>query len=146
MHTVQAIAVVISNPLDASLVLTVQRPDDDEDLPGVWGLPATTIRHDESANDAAHRLGTRKLGADLTLGTLLAEGTQERSTHHLAMTLYAASLGATAPELPEPKNHIDDATYYTKWEWAPRESLIQGARMGSLCCQLALQSSHKESV
>ena len=146
MHTVQAIAVVIPNPLDDSLVLTVQRPDDDADLPGVWGLPATSMRPDESTNDAAHRLGTLKLGAGLTLGSLLAEGTQQRSTHHLAMKLYTASIDAMAPELPEPKNHVDDATYYTEWKWAPRESLRKGADMGSLCCQLALQSNHKESV
>jgi hypothetical protein len=144
MHAVHAIAVVITHPLDDSLMLTVQRPDDDEDLPGVWGLPATSILVDESANGAAHRLGTLKMGSDIILGTLLAEGTQERLTHHLAMRLYAASLGATAPELPEPKNRIDDATYYTGWKWAPRESLSAGAEMGSLCCQLALQSNQKE--
>jgi ADP-ribose pyrophosphatase YjhB (NUDIX family) len=146
MHTVQAIAVVIANPLDASLVLTVLRPDDDEDLPGVWGLPATSIKHDESDSTAANRLGTRKLGTTLTLGTLLAEGTQERSTHHLAMRLYAASLGATSPLLPASDNHDDGTTYYTEWKWAARDSLREGARMGSLCCQLALQNNHKESV
>ena len=140
MHTVHAIAVVIPNPVDASLVLTVQRPDDDEDLPGVWGLPATSIRPNESDDGAAHRLGDRKLGAALTLGILLSKGTQERPTHRLAMRLYSASLKAEVPELPEPKNQNDGATYYIEWRWAPRESLHEGARMGSLCCQLALQS------
>jgi hypothetical protein len=54
MHAVHAIAVVITHPLDDSLMLTVQRPDDDEDVRGVWGLPATSIRLDESANGGAH--------------------------------------------------------------------------------------------
>lgn len=146
MHTVQAIAVVIANPLVTSLVLTVLRPDDDEDLPGVWGLPATSIRHDESDVTAANRLGSRKLGAMLTLGTLLAEGTQERPSHHLAMRLYEASLSAASPVLPASENHDDGTTYYTEWKWASRDSLREGAQMGSLCCQLALQSNHKESV
>ena len=146
MHTVQAIAVVISNPLDTSLVLTVLRPDDDEDLPGVWGLPATSINGDETDADAANRLGTRKLGAMLTLGTLLAEGIQERSIYHLTMRLYSAFLGATSPLLRASDNHDDGTTYYNEWKWAARDSLREGAKMGSLCCQLALQSNHKESV
>ena len=146
MHTVQAIAVAIANPQDASLVLIVRRPEDDDDLPGIWGLPATSIKLDESDGDAAHRLGTRKLGAELTLDTVLAEGNQDRTTYQLAMRLYRASLGTPEPQLPEPENHIDDSTYYTEWKWAPRDSLREGARMGSLCCQLALQSNHQESV
>lgn len=144
MHTVHAIAVVIPNPVDPSHVLTVQRPDDDEDLPGVWGLPATSIRPNESEADAAHRLGTRKLGGPLTLGALLAEGTQERPTHRLAMRLYSASLVAEVPELPETKDQDDGVTYYTEWRWSPRESLHEGADMGSLCCQLALQSDNEK--
>ena len=146
MHTVQAIAVVIANPQDASLVLIVRRPEDDDDLPGIWGLPATSIKLDESDADAAHRLGTRKLGAELTLAAVLAQGNQARTTYQLAMRLYTASLGAAIPQLPAPENHIDDSTYYTEWKWAPRDSLREGARMGSLCCQLALQSNHQESV
>jgi hypothetical protein len=143
MHTVQAIALVIANPQDTSLVLTVLRPDDDEDLPGIWGLPATSIKGDESDESAARRLGNKKLESDLTLGMMLAEGNQERATQHLAMRLYSATLGATVPELA---HHGDGSTYYTEWKWAPRESLIEGAQMGSLCCQLALQSNPKESV
>lgn len=146
MHTVQAIAVVIANPQDASLVLIVRRPEDDDDLPGIWGLPATSIKLDESDADAAHRLGTRKLGAGLTLDTVLAEGSQDRPAYQLAMRLYTASLGAATPQLPEPENHIDDSTYYTEWKWAALDSLREGARMGSLCCQLALQSNQQESV
>jgi ADP-ribose pyrophosphatase YjhB (NUDIX family) len=146
MHTIRAIAVFIANPLDTSLLLIVRRPDDDEDLPGVWGLPATSIKDNESDHAAALRLGTRKLGADLTLGAVLAEGTQERATQHLVMNLYAATLGAASPILPEPNDQIDGSTYYTDWQWAPRESANAGAEMGSLCCQLALQINAKESM
>tara|TARA_B100000809_G_scaffold246016_1_gene273541 strand:- start:511 stop:951 length:441 start_codon:yes stop_codon:yes gene_type:complete len=146
MHTVQAIAVVIANPQDASLVLIARGPEDDDDLPGIWGLSATSIKLDESDADAAHRLRTRKLGAELTLNAVLAEGNQDRRTYQLAMRLYTASHWAPAPQLPEPENHIDDSTYYTEWKWAPRDSLREGARMESLCCQLTLQSNQQESV
>lgn len=127
-------------------MLTVLRPDDDEDLPGIWGLPATSIKLDESDVTAANRLGSRKLGAELTIGALLAEGTHEKLTNRLAMRLYEASLGVASPVLPASKNHDDGTTYYTEWKWAPRDSLSEGARMGSLCCKLALQINHQESV
>ncbi len=146
MHTVRAIAVFIENPLDSSRLLTVRRPDDDEDLPGVWGLPATSLRDNESVEAAAHRLGTRKLGVNVTLGTMLAEDSQERATQHLSMSLYAATLDATSPELPESDDQIDGSTYYTDWQWGLLESLSQGAQMGSLCCQLALQDNSTESM
>ena len=29
-------------------VLAIRRPDDDDELPGVWGLPAGTYRSEES--------------------------------------------------------------------------------------------------
>ncbi len=146
MHTVRAIAVLIENPLDSSRLLTVRRPDDDEDLPGVWGLPATSLRDNESVEAAAHRLGTRKLGVNVTLGTMLAEDSQERATQHLSLSLYAATLDATSPELPESDDQIDGSTYYTDWQWGLLESLSQGAQMGSLCCQLALQDNSTESM
>lgn len=146
MHTVRAIAVLIASPLDSSRLLTVRRPDDDEDLPGVGGLAATSLKDDELVEAAAHRLGTRKLGANVTLGAMLAEGSQESAAQHFSLSLYAATLDATSPELPESNDQIDGSTYYTDWQWDLRESLSQGAQMGSLCCQLALQDNSTESM
>jgi len=141
MHTVRAIAVLIASPLDSSRLLTVRRPDDDEDLPGVGGLAATSLKDDESVEAAA-----RKLGANVTLGAMLAEGSQESAAQHFSLSLYAATLDATSPELPESNGQIDGSTYYTDWQWDLRESLSQGAQMGSLCCQLALQDNSTESM
>ena len=56
MCTTHAIAVVIANPLDDSLILVVRRPYDDVDLPGIWGLPATAIKQGESPDTAANRI------------------------------------------------------------------------------------------
>ena len=146
MYTAHVIAVVIANPLDDSLILTVRRPYNDVNLPGIWGLPATSIKPDESHRNAAHRLGTLKLGGKMALGIMLAEGGQERASQHLIMSLYAATLDSSSPKLPNPTRNVDGATYYIDWKWAPVESLIVGAEMGSLCCQLVLQSNLKESV
>ena len=140
MSTVRAIAVVLPSPHDDSLLLVVQRPHDDEDLPGVWGLPATTVRPHESDADAATRLGTSKLGAPVTLGVFLAEGTQQRHDAELSMRLYAATMPSEEPALT-PSPHEHGVTYYADWRWAPRPALRAGAERGSLCCALALQDT-----
>lgn len=142
MRTVRAIAVFIPNPRDGALALVVRRPDDDDDLPGVWGLPATTLRPMES--DAARRLGESKLGSPVTLGALLAEGAQARHDHELRMRLYAATMSSPELELPS----LDAAagfTLYTDWRWAPASALAEGAARGSLCCALALQACSAEA-
>ena len=146
MCTTHAIAVAIACPLDDSLILTVRRPYDDVDLPGIWGLPATVIKQGESLHTAADRISTLKLGGKMTLGVMLADGTQERATQRLVMSLYAATLEPPFPELLNPTTSAEGVTYYIGWRWAPIESLIAGAQMGSLCCQLALKSNLKESV
>ncbi len=138
MSTVRAIAVVLPSPHDDSLLLVVQRPHDDEELPGVWGLPATTVRPHESDADAATRLGTSKLGAPVTLGALLAEGNQQRPGGELSMRLYAATMQSDEPTLPSVAGE-HGVTYYADWRWAPRPALRAGAERGSLCCALALQ-------
>ncbi len=146
MHTTHAIAVIIANPLDDSLILTVRRPYDDVSLPGIWGLPATSMKPHESRRTAAHRIGTLKLGGKMTLGIMLAEGVQERAPQRLIMSLYAATLDSASPNLPNPVRNVGGATYYIDWKWAPVESLIAGAEMGSLCCQLAFQNNLKERL
>ena len=139
MSTVRAIAVVISAPYDVNLVLTVRRPDDDDDLPGVWGLPATTVRKGEADSDATLRLGETKLGSAVTLRNLLSDGTQNRPDNKLYMRLYSAVMDTPEPSLPSSAGE-DGATYYADWRWAPMSSLVEGAERGSLCCALALRS------
>ena len=139
MSTVRAIAVVIPNPRDHSLLLAVRRPDDDEDLPGVWGLPATTVRPHETDADAASRLGETKLGSPVKLGALIGEGSQPRPGNKLSMRLYSASMPATAPTLPSGAGQ-QGVTYYADWRWAPKSALEDGAERGSLCCALALNA------
>ena len=82
----------------------------------------------------------------MTIGIMFAENIQERMPQRLMMSLYSATLDSASPKLPNPTRNVDGATYYIDWKWAPVESLIAGAEMGSLCCQLALQSNLKESV
>ena len=58
-------------------ILAVRRPEDDDELPGIWGLPAATLRG-ETVEDVIARIGRDKLGVKLTPVRLLAFGAQDR--------------------------------------------------------------------
>ncbi len=121
------------------LVLAVRRPDEPgEDLPGLWGLPATTLGDGESPEDGLRRLGREKLGVALTPGRALAEGEQQRADYTLHMTVYEASIAGEA-RLPDRVSGIS-GTLYDALDWLPAESFREAAEQGSLCCRLLLRS------
>jgi ADP-ribose pyrophosphatase YjhB (NUDIX family) len=132
-----AVAVVVTRA--DGLVLAVKRPDEPgEELPGIWGLPATTLREAESLADAVRRLGREKLGVALTPVRALAEGEQQRADYTLRMTVYDASMAGT-PRLQE-RGQTNADTLYDALDWLPPESFREAAAAGSLCCELYLST------
>ena len=119
-----SVAVLICN---GDRILAIRRPDDDDELPGIWGLPAGTCREGETIPDVIHRIGRDKLGTRLTPVRSLNSGMQERTNYRLEMELWEA----TAEGLPTAR----------QWQWATPEVLQPGAASGSLCCELALRCS-----
>lgn len=136
MRTKHSVAVVIRSAERPGDVLLVQRPADDDDLPGVWGLPAASLVDDESHAQAVVRAGRDKLGIVLEPGRVLNEGTRERSGYTLAMTLLEASITSGAPAVVAP---ADGTTRYQAWRWGPSTALRPAAEQGSLCSILALE-------
>lgn len=119
------------------LLLAVRRPDEPgEELPGVWGLPATTLRDGESPEEGVRRLGKEKLGVELTPLRAIGEGEQSREDYTLRMTVYEASK-VGEPRLPQ---HSDTAgvTLYDALDWLPDAAFREAADQGSLCCRLLL--------
>jgi 8-oxo-dGTP diphosphatase len=110
-----------------SQVLAIRRPDDDE-LPGIWGLPAGTFRDSETLEDLIRRIGRDKLAVSLTPLRKLAEGAQDRQRYRLEMELWEATMTGTP----------DDGSEEIQWKWTALEGLRQGSERGSLCCRLAL--------
>ena len=137
MPVQRAVALVVHCPDDAGLLLAVRRPDDDAELPGLWGLPAATLREGETDADAARRIGKTKLGVDVEPGTVAAHGTQQRPVYLLDMALLTARLRDpdAGPCLLTPSGL---ATAYVDWRWARPDILVEAAERGSLCCQLLL--------
>jgi len=106
-------------------ILATYRPEDDDELPGIWGLPARTCRGTEGPEDVIRRIGRDKLGVLLQPVRLLTSGEQDRPDYKLEMELWEASM------VGEPS--------HPKWKWARLASLAPGAAKGSLCCTLALK-------
>jgi ADP-ribose pyrophosphatase YjhB (NUDIX family) len=107
-------------------ILAIRRPDDDDELPGIWGLPAGTCRGEETVEDVIRRIGREKLGVTLDPVRNVAIGTQDRPAYRLEMELWEASMHGTPT--------------YREWKWSTVDLLVPGADRGSLCCQLALRN------
>jgi ADP-ribose pyrophosphatase YjhB (NUDIX family) len=134
--TKHAIAFVIWNK-DRDHVLAVQRPSTDEDLPDVWGLPAGSLRAGETFEACVMRSGREKLGVDVRIVGLIAEGAIERSAYILHMKEYEVEIVHGAPSVPQP---IAGITQYQRWQWAEPAMLREAAHKGSLCARLFFAS------
>ncbi|HET8820594.1 MAG TPA: NUDIX domain-containing protein [Thermoleophilaceae bacterium] len=109
-------------------LLLVRRPDDDDDLPGAWGLPAATLADGESEEDAVRRAGRDKLGVEVR--PLRAVGVEG------FMTGWEAELVSGEPAVPQPGPH----TQYAELRWGEPSELVPAARRGSLCSRVLLRA------
>lgn len=137
--TKRSVAIVVHRADDpaADELLVVRRPPDDAELPNVWGLPAATLAAGETWSDGVRRAGREKLGVDVRPIGVIREGSTERERYTLHMRLYAAETMGGEPQVPQPHRGV---TQYTAWRWGGAEDLLEGARRGSLCCRLMLES------
>jgi len=109
-------------------LLLVRRPDDDESLPGAWGLPAASLAAEESEEQAVRRAGREKLGVDVEpLEPVAREAT---------MTDWKARVSAGEPAVPQPGPN----TQYAELRWGEPADLVPAAREGSLCCRALLRA------
>jgi hypothetical protein len=109
-------------------VLLVRRPEDDESLPGVWGLPAASLAEGESEQDAVRRAGREKLGVEVRPLEPLGQ--------ELAMTGWRVEIVAGRPSVPQPGPN----TQYTELRWGEPVELVPAARSGSLCSRVLLRA------
>ncbi len=109
-------------------LLLVRRPDDDEDLPGVWGLPAVSLAPGESEAEAVLRAGRDKLGVEVE--------PVERVGREQTMTDWEARIVSGEPAVPQPGPH----TQYAELRFGEPADLVRAARRGSLCCRALLRA------
>ena len=113
---------------DGERVLLVRRPDDDADLPGVWGLPAASLTDGESPEDAVRRAGREKLGVEVRPLDPLG--------HDASMTDFRAEIVSGEPAVPQPGR----GTQYAALRWGVLADLLPAARRGSLCSRVLLRA------
>jgi 8-oxo-dGTP pyrophosphatase MutT (NUDIX family) len=129
MHPVKhSVAVLI---IEGSRILAIRRPDDDDELPGIWGLPAGTACGSEGSQDVIERIGREKLGVTLVPLRRLASGFQDRPKYRLEMELWEVLM--------------DGIPKYPEWQWASLDLLRPGMDAGSLCCELAIKHQSRVS-
>ena len=136
----RSVSLAITDDARPGDVLLVQRPSDDDELPDVWGLPAASLRDDESWADAARRAARDKLGIEVDIGAVLEDGNCERASYQLQMRLLHATIRQGLPAVPQP--HAD-VTQYQSWRWGAIAELRRAADCGSLCAQLCLDWHNK---
>lgn len=132
-------------PGDPTRFVLVLRPEAlGEELPGLWGLPAASLKPGETEEAAALRVGRQKLGCGVQLLRVLGRGSQQRPGYRLEMTVYEAELDRAAPQLPPPRQDAG-VTYYVAWRFGGAEDLGEAVERGSLCARVALQALRAHS-
>lgn len=106
----------------------MRRPDDDDSLPGVWGLPAVSLAEGESEEDGVRRAGRDKLGVEVR--PLRPIGIDR------TMTDWEAQIAGGEPSVPQPGPH----TQYSDLRWGELAELLPAARRGSLCSRVLLRA------
>jgi ADP-ribose pyrophosphatase YjhB (NUDIX family) len=128
----RSVALVIETP---GGLLLVRRPDDDESLPGEWGLPAATLRAGETEEGAVRRAGRDKLGVEVSPLHPLGEAEDERPGYRIVMRDWAVEITSGVPSVPQPGGE----TQYDDWRWGEAAELAPAARHGSLCARVLLR-------
>ena len=128
-----SVSLVIEGP--AGLLL-VRRPEEDESLPGEWGLPAATLRPGEREEDAVRRAGRDKLGVEVRPLRALGEASGERPGYRILMRDWEAEIVAGEPAVPQP----GEGTQYESLRWGEVEDLVPAAQLGSLCAGVMLHA------
>lgn len=131
----QSISLVIEGPEG---LLLVRRPDDDEELPGLWGLPAASLEEGESEEEGVRRAGRTKLGVDVRPVRPIGEATGERPAYRIRMRDWEAEILSGRPAVPQ----RGTGTQYDELRWGDASELAPAARAGSLCARVVLESRH----
>ncbi len=122
--------------------LAVLRPPDDDRLPDVWGLPAVTLGSGELPEAGLRRIGREKLGTELEPIRLIGTMSADRGDHVLVLMDIEARYAGAAPDVAKADT---TGTRYVDQRWTEDlDVLVPAARMGSLCCRIALEAAGRE--
>src|SRR5688572_14961912 len=133
-----SVAAVIRRQGEAPF-LAVRRPPDDDKLPGIWGLPAVTLRPGELPEDGLRRIGYEKLGVRLEPFRFVGIRAADRGSYELILMDIEATVVEGEPDVYAATT---TSTRYVDQKWAGDVGVLsEAAARGSLCCRILLEST-----
>jgi len=131
------VAVVLKNNQDPNEFLVVKRPENDPDLAGHWGLPATTMDEGELPENVAGRICKKKLNCEATPTRFLGIMFQKRNSYDIfLMDIEMELKGSNKPDIHQAQTK---GTAYTEQKWSKDPlDLMPSAKSGSCCSSIFL--------
>lgn len=134
-QTDYVVAVVLKNSQNPDEFLVVRRPEDDPDLRGEWGLPATTLRPGELPEQAALRVCKEKLNCSADATRFLGIMFQKRNSYDLF--LMDIEMVLTGEQQPDVHGATTKTTAYIEQKWSTNPmDLMDSAKHGSCCSSI----------
>ncbi|HSW80097.1 MAG TPA: NUDIX hydrolase [Candidatus Saccharimonadales bacterium] len=131
------IAIIIKNPANPDEFLVVRRPDDDADLRGSWGFPATSAQPGELPEDCARRIAKIKLGCEAEPTRFLGIMFQRRNSYDIfLMDMEMELVNGSQPDINKADTNL---TKYVEQKWSSDPmDLMPAAKHGSCCASIFL--------
>jgi ADP-ribose pyrophosphatase YjhB (NUDIX family) len=118
--------------------LCVKRSDDDDSLPGVWGLPGASLREGETQENAVLRGARDKLGIKVKVERFVGDDTQDKGPYILHLCEYQVSI---LEGKPSTLNSDSATSSYEAVQWSSNpEVLLEAAKKGSSCSRIFLRN------
>lgn len=131
-----AVAVFLLKPDDSSKFLIVKRPNDDDSLPNVYGLPAGSIKEGELPEQVVKRIGIEKLNTEIEATKFIGSKYIDRGAYVLILMDIEAKLIGKEPDV---LSAVTENTKYVDQIWTNDfKLLVEAASKGSLCSQIIL--------
>lgn len=131
-QTKYVVAVVLKNRLNPEQFLVVRRPDDDPDLGGHWGFPATTMKSGELPEQAAKRICREKLNCEAEPMRFLGLMFQKRNSYDI----FLMDIDMMLADGQEPNVHAatTENTAYVDQKWSTDPEDLRASANGGSCC------------
>jgi len=126
------VAVVLKKHQDGNEFLVVKRPDDDPDLGGHWGFPATTMKPGELPEQAAKRICKEKLNCDGEVTRFLGIMFQKRNNYDIF--LMDVDMVVAEGQEPDVLTATTENTAYVDQKWSTDPEDLRSSASGGSCC------------
>lgn len=129
------IAVVLKNKRNPDEFLVVKRPDDDPDLGGHWGFPATTMKPGELPEEAARRICKEKLSCTAEATRFLGIMFQKRNNYDIfLMDIDMLLADGEQPDVHKAHGENPQYTLYIDQKWSTDPEDLRASADGGSCC------------